>query len=146
MALELIAVDLGDLRDRLDALEVFTAVSDVVGATEAMEGAVRTPAAFVAMAAERATPNRTQGVHDQAVEASLAVLFVVKAQRADGRRVDEVEAMRLAVIGALAGFTPTGASKALDYSGFRIVRMGGGLIWCECTFATGWRLRVAPSA
>ncbi len=146
MPFEIVAVDLVDVRDRLDALGVFTAVSDVVDASEAMEaGAARTPAAFVAMASERAAPNRTQGLHDQAVDATLAVLIAVASQRADGRRTDAVEALRRPVIGALAGFTPAGASKALDYSGYRIIRMGGGLIWCECSFVTGWRLRLPAS-
>lgn len=141
MAVELAAVDLGDVRDRLEALALFTAVSDVVDAAEAMESGTRTPAAFVAVSRETATPNRTQGLHDQAVAVQLSVLFVLNSQRADGRRVDAVEALRLPVIAQLAGWTPAGASKALDYDGFRIVRMGGGLIWCECSFTTGWRLR-----
>lgn len=142
MASELVAVDLSAIRDRLTALGLFTNVSDVVDASEAMESGTRTPAAFVAVSRETATSNRTQGVHDQAVEVQVAALFVVASQRADGRRVDIVEQLRLAVIGSLAAYTPPGASKALDYTGFRIVRMGGGHIWCECSFATGWRLRI----
>jgi hypothetical protein len=139
---ELVAVDLQDVRDRLCELDLFTNVSDVADMAEAMETAVRPPAAFVAVAAENATANRTQGVHDQAVEVTLAVLFVVAASRRDGRRVDEVEQLRLGIIGQLAGYTPAGASKALDFASYRIIRLGGGHVWAECSFRTGWRLRV----
>jgi hypothetical protein len=139
---ELVAVDLAAVRDRIGALGLFTAVSDVADAAEAMEVGTRTPAAFVAVSRETATPNRTQGVHDQAVEVDLAVLFVISAQRADQRRNDAVEELRLAVMGTLSGWQPPGASKALDYSGFRVVHMAGGLVWCECSFRTGWRLRI----
>lgn len=143
MASEFVAVDLAATRDRLESIGKFASVSDVVDAAEAMDSGTRTPACFVAVSRETASPNRTQGVHDQAVEVQLSVLFVVASQRADGRRVDAVEELRLPVIQSLAGWTPPGASKALDYDGFRIVRMAAGHIWCECSFRTGWRLRQA---
>lgn len=139
---ELLAIDLGAVRDRLAALQLFTSVSDVTDAAEAMEKAARVPAAFVAVGSETATPNRTNGVHDQAVEVTLAVLICMAAERRDERRADVVEALRLPVIATLAGWTPPGATKALDYTAWRIMRISGGHIWGEIAFRTGWRLRL----
>lgn len=136
------AVDLEAIRERVKDLELFKSVGDVVDATEAMETSARAPAAYVAIARETAAPNRTQGVHDQKVDAQVAVLFVVAAERKDGGRADAVEALRLPVINSLTAWTPPGARGPLQYVGYRIVRMAQGLIWCECTFATGWALRL----
>lgn len=136
------AVDLKSVRDRLADSGRFASVTDVESAAAAMETSAKTPAAFVCVGSERAAANRTQGVHDQTVDCVISVLICLAAQRADSERQDRVEEARLGVIGDLAGWTPTGARKALDYDGYNVVRMGGGLIWLQCTFKTSWHLRI----
>lgn len=138
------AVDLKSVRDRLAATARFTSVTDIESAAAAMETATKPNAAFVCVASERAAPNRTQGVHDQAVDCTVAVLLCLPAQRADSERKDRVEEARLAVIGDLAGWTPEGARRAFDYEAYNVVRMGAGLIWLQVTFKTGWHLRITP--
>ena len=136
------AIDLDSIKTRVEALNLFTSVQGVANAAEALENGARPPAAFVAVSSERAAPNKTQGVHDQRVDATIAVLMCLAAQRADNRRADVAEDTRLAVIPQLAGWTPTGARMPFDYDSYRVIRMGGGLIWLECSFRTSWVLRV----
>lgn len=138
------SINLEAIRARVKSLDLFKSVGDVVDATHAMNSSVRTPAAFVATAVERATPNTTQAVHDQKVEAQIAVLFVVAAERKAGGQADVVEQYRAAIVEgplALTGWTPPGARRPLNYAGFRIVRLDEGLIWAECTFTSGWAIR-----
>lgn len=146
MALDVSAVDLLAVRDRLKLLGLFLTVGTVADAAQAMATNVRTPSAFVGIASESASPNRTQAIHDQAVEDMLSVLVVVASERKANDQADVVEDARRAVIGQLAAWVPPGARRALDYAGYRIVQMGGGLIWFECTFRTGWHLRGTAAA
>lgn len=139
------SIDLEAIRARVTALDKFNGVGDVVDATHAMETSARTPWAYVATALERATPSNTQAIHDQKVDAQIAVLFVVAAERKAGGQADVVEEYRHAIVegpGCLTGWTPPGARKPLNYVGFRILRMADGLIWAECSFASGWALRI----
>lgn len=148
MANVLVPVDLEAVRARLSLLvdssggKLFTRVSDVVDAAEALDTPVRPPAAFVAVGRESAAPNRTQAVHDQAVEVTMAVLIMTAAARRDEQRRDIMEALRVPVIGSLAGWQAPGARKAFDYDGWRIMRMGGGHVWGELAFRTSWHLRL----
>lgn len=144
------AIDLGAVRARVALLERapgkkrFLTVGGVLEASDAMENqSARPPAAFVAMASERAQPNRTQGIHDQKVECVVAVLMALAAERRDGalQLTDEAEESRHAVIGSLAGWTPPGARMAFNYQGYRVIRMGQGLAWIEAAFGSDWRLR-----
>lgn len=135
------AIDLESIRARLKELNLFTSITDVESAAVAMETAARPPAAFVAVASERAAPNKMQGVHDQRVAVKIAVLFVVAAQIKSGKRPDIVEDTRLAIIGKLTAWTPLGGVAAFNYDAFDILRMGGGQIWAQCTFDTAWTIR-----
>lgn len=144
------AIDLGAIRARVRDMEKtpgkkrFKSVGGVLEAADAMENIPgRPPMAFVAIASERGQPNTTQGIHDQKVNSVIAVLMCLATERRDDavQLTDDAEETRLAVIGTLTGWTPPGARKALNYDGYRVVRMSQGLAWLEAAFSTGWRLR-----
>lgn len=141
------ATDLQAVRDRIKALNdstggpLFATVLDIISAGMARETGVRTPAAFVATATETAAPNRTQGVHDQAVTANISVMMVHAARMVSDGQVDEVEFAKEALITSLAGWTPPGARKALDYASFNVLEVTDGFIWTQLVFTTGHHLR-----
>lgn len=136
-------IDLASIRTRLGLLDLFNTITDAASVTAALEKPARPPSAYVVTANERATPNRTQGVHDQKVQATVAVIMQIAAQRADAGQADRVETLREAVINQLTGWTATGAKDPFDYSGYQIVRMAEGLIWVQCNFQTVWILRTS---
>lgn len=136
-------IDLASIRTRLGLLDLFNTITDAASVAAALEKPSRPPSAYVVTATERATPNRTQGVHDQKVSATIGVVMSIAAQRADAAQNDQVETLREAVIDQLAGWTATGAKDPFDYQGYQIVRFDSGLIWVQCNFQTVWILRTS---
>lgn len=139
-------IDLESVRQRVLALNYFTSVTDVLDASEALDGLLAglPPAAFVGVANERAAPNKIIGGHSQRTSVEVAVLFAESAARADRRSHDQLERTRKAVIRQLVAWQPAGGERGLNYVRYRVVSIGDGLAWGEATFETTYLLSTLP--
>jgi hypothetical protein len=136
------AIDLDDVRARVEQLGYFLSVSDILDASEALDETLpaQPPAAFVAVSREKAEPNRLIGGHRQRVRVLVSVMFVESTSRLDRRAKDQLERARKALIRQLIGWKPRNAQDALEYDNYRVVTVGGGLAWGEVAFATSYHL------
>jgi len=137
-------VDLGSIRDRVILLKYFLSVTDVLDASEALDETLPAapPAAFVGVASERAEPNKTIGGHSQRVRVEIAILFAESTSRFDREARDQLDLTRRALIRQLVAWTPKNAGEGLEYSRYRVVKIGDGLAWGEVTFTTSYRLTI----
>lgn len=137
-------LDLASVRTKLVGLGYFLSVTDVLAATEALDESLPAspPAAFIGVATETAGPNRVMGSGklSQRVDVVLSVLFAESASRFDRAAEDQVDATKRKVVGALLGWKPTGVERQLNYRGFRVVSVGGGLAWGEVLFGSTFLL------
>lgn len=138
-------VDLEKVRARLLTLSYFLSITNIQGALDAIEeNTTPSPAAFVSMASEVATPNKIMGgspggagSQRQIVSFTISVLFSEIAGDRSRAAVDRVEMTRKAVILILNGWTgwavdnaaPT--AKALQYDRYAVRAMSGGHIYGE---------------
>lgn len=131
-------VDLSTVVERVEALQYFATVADIIAATEALDADVpaSAPAAFVAISDERARPNRYDGGHTQEVDCDLTILFVESSARFARDTKDVVDTTKRALIRQFIGWQPDGAGKPLDYVRYRVVQTGGGFVWAEVVFTT----------
>jgi hypothetical protein len=138
-------IDVEAIQDRVRDTRLFTTVSDMLSAASEMVAlSVQPPSAFVSLSNETGKRNDLTGVHDTIISSRFSVLFVLRAQRAGGRRADEARTMREKLIMALSGWTPPGARKAMDYAGWSVIGVQNGLVWVEMRFDTEWRYRLVP--
>lgn len=135
-------VDLSTVVERVEALQYFATVADIIAATEALDADVpaSAPAAFVAISDERARPNRYTGGHDQEVDCDLTILFVESSARFARDTKDVVDTTKRALIRQFIGWQPDGAGVPLDYVRFRVVQIGNGFVWAEVVFTTRYRV------
>ena len=140
-------IDFEAIQDRVRDTKLFLSVGDMLAAADEMVSlSVVPPAAFVSLSGETPAKNRLTGVHDQRIATRFSILFVLRAQRADGKRADEARRLREALIMALTGWTPPGATRAFDYAGWNVIGIQRGLIWIEMRWDTEWRYRRIPVA
>lgn len=139
------AVDLEDIRARVNKLSYFTDVLQLEDATLDLESGVEgiPPLAYVSTASETAEKNRLTGTLAQRVTVRISVLFCIPAERADKASRDEVETTRKAVIRILLGWKPKGAEQWLEYDRFLLRASRDGLIWGEVLMLTTYRLELA---
>jgi len=138
------AVDLDDIRKRVDSLTYFTSVTTLQEATLDLDNMSGTPPlAYVAVASETAEENKLVGAWSQRVTTRISILFCIPAERADGEARDEVETARKAVIRILVGWTPKGAESPMNYDRFLLRASQDGLIWGEVLMLTRYHLRLA---
>lgn len=135
--------------ERLKGLDAFKVVA---GAAEfdaaATATSAPTPAAYVLLAAEKASGDRggtTGGLVTQRVDVLLGVVYCVRNQaRADlgsGAVVDHEHYTALAR-SRLLGFTPVGAQMPIEFQAGRLMRYGAGTLWWQDTFRTQYRIEV----
>jgi hypothetical protein len=131
-------IDLEACRVRANEQADLRYVGNVIEAADAMQNASGpVPAAYVSTAREGASPNKnTTGKHTQLVQTVLSVLFVVGAQRADGKVPDQVEALKNDLIALFMAWTPDGnVQTPFDYVSYSIRMMADGLVWAELLFS-----------
>jgi hypothetical protein len=131
-------IDLADVRTRLEGLGYFLSVTDVLEASEALDGTVTAapPAAFVGVASETALGRPGIQSWSQPMLVEISVLFAESAARMDRRATDQMEQTRRAVMRQMVGWKPARAQRALDFRRYRVVTVGGGLAWGEVTLDT----------
>jgi hypothetical protein len=104
------------------------------------------PAYFVVPEGSEAAPNTTIGVHDQLVTGTVLVVLVLEAAARREEAVSEqLHEEERAVIDAIAGWTPAGATRACDYLGGRLLSADGHTLSWAVRFRTAWRIRSIPS-
>jgi hypothetical protein len=128
-------IDLTDVRTRLEGLGYFLSVTDVLEASEALDGTVTAapPAAFVGVTSETAQGQPGIGSWSQRISVEVSILFVESAARMDRRATDQMEQTRRAVMRQMVGWQPAAAQRAFNFRRYRIVSVGGGLAWGEVT-------------
>ena len=129
------SIDVQSIRQRVKESGLFTQVRGVVSLADA----VRNPGsvgktAFVVIPKETAEPSRTIGAHRQRIPARVAITFPLQAQAVAMDRSDEVEAMRSTIKSHMAGWSPTGAETALEYSYSEISSIQSGFVWVNVFF------------
>lgn len=137
---------LQDIIARLEAK--VTDIKSVGGAlafTTLKDGAVkRSPAAFVLPGNERASENRlsTGGIR-QKVSVRFKVLLAFQRPGASGgKSIDDFEAIRKSLHGALIGWRSDGMQKPVTYVGTQVlgIEKKTGTAWFELTYATSTQI------
>jgi len=141
-------LDLDDVADRLTGMSYFASVQGIMDASEALDETMPAvpPAAFLGIASETAAPNKFlggAGGHRQRVAVRLAVLFVEATSRFDRKGDKAIDRTRKGITRMLIGWRPKGCEIALDYAGYRVVRIGDGLVWGEVSFDTAYHIDTA---
>lgn len=138
-------IDLDDVAARLTGMSYFVSVQGIMDASEALDETVPAipPAAFLGITSETAAPNKLIGGHRQRVAVRLAVLFVEATGRFDRKGDKALDRTRKGITRMLIGWKPKGCETALEYAGYRVVRIGDGLVWGEVTFDTTYHLDTA---
>ncbi len=103
------------------------------------------PSAFVIGAGARGgVPDVLAGAFVQAVTETVAVVVTLRSidNRAGDRAVDDLEALKAALRGALAGWAPPGSFDVLALSAERVVSFVPGFFAYAIEFTTSDQLRI----
>lgn len=94
-------------------------------------GPSRYPTAYVIPGADVPQPNQLMRQHQQQIASSGSVLLAVRnsADRRGQAALSDLRARRAQIIDALAGWTPTGADFALNWTSGSILTFSPAALW-----------------
>lgn len=129
--------------------EVITKLQAIAPAFRIVAGAVElsavkgrpnaVPAAYAYVRQEMAGPNqRMTGPVLQPLELDIAVVVITEnlSDLPGDELGEDLEVLKTRVRGALLGMVPSGAQDEapLEYVSAEVVKIGGGVVWCEMVF------------